>query len=67
MVAARLESDIGSRPFRFLSRHAQGVNFSMRFAGTVMRTFPDNFALFDNHTADTRIRVSGKTPLSGQL
>ncbi|MNE56469.1 hypothetical protein D3C80_1513770 [compost metagenome] len=67
MVAARLQRHIRCRPFCFVTGHAQGVDFGMRFTGTQMIAFTDDFAIQYNDTTDIGIRGGGKTPATRQF
>lgn len=48
MMATGFECDIGGRTFGFFTRHTQRVYFGMWFTRTLVVTFTDNFAIFDN-------------------
>ena len=67
MVAARFKRDVGRCAFGFFTRHAQRVHFCMRLTGAIVKTFADDFALIDNHAADARIRMGGKSPARRQF
>ena len=61
MMATGFECDIGGRTFGFFTRHTQRVYFGMWFTRTLVVTFTDNFAIFDNDAPDIRVGMRGKT------
>ena len=67
MMAARFECHIRSRTFGFFSSHTQRMYFGVWFTSTVMVTFTDNFAIFDNDAPDIRVGMRGKTSSLRQL
>src|SRR5699024_1181638 len=67
MMATGFECDIGGRTFGFFTRHTQRVYFGMWFTRTLVVTFTDNFAIFDNDAPDIRVGMRGKTSSLRQL
>ena len=67
MMTARLKGHVGGCAFRFLTGHTQRMHFRMRFTGTVVEAFTDNFALIYNHAANARVRMGGESPTLRQL
>jgi hypothetical protein len=54
-----LKSNKGRGTACLLSSGTQGMNFGMRFAGTLVPTFANHLVTLNQYTAYARIRVSG--------
>ncbi|VTM86327.1 Uncharacterised protein [Raoultella ornithinolytica] len=67
VMTAGFQRHIGSGAPGFFAGHAQRMNFRMRLAGTIVKTFADNLAVLDDHTADIRIGMGRKAPALRQL
>ncbi|CSP43857.1 Uncharacterised protein [Shigella sonnei] len=67
MMATGFECHIRRCAFGFFPRHTQRVYFGMWFTRSLVVTFTDNFAIFDNDAPDIRVGVGGKTSSLRQL
>ena len=67
MVAAGLKSDVGGGAARLFASHAQGVHFSMRLAGAIVKPLADDLTVFHNDAADVRVRMGSKATARGKL
>ena len=66
-MTARLKRNVTISTFGFFTSLMQCIHFSMTFAGSLMPAFTNNLVIFDNDTANTRIRVSGIKSVFGKL
>jgi hypothetical protein len=66
-MAAGFQRDIGGCATRFLARHAQGVDFSMRFTGALMPALTDHLTIAHNHAAHIGVRHRRKAAASRQF
>ncbi len=64
MVAAGLKSDVGGGA---RASHAQGVHFSMRLAGAMVKPLADDLTVFHNDAADVRLGWVVKATARGKL
>ena len=59
MMGAGFEGDVGSGTTGGVARCAQGVCFSVWFAGVLVPAFADGNVVFDEDAADARVRGGG--------
>ena len=66
-MAARLKGDVNGRATRCIAGHLEGVNFSVRLAGTSRPAFANNYSVAHNNATDTRIRGRRQAAKVGQM
>ena len=67
VMAAGLQRDVGCGAARLLTGHAQRMDLGMRLAGTIVKSFPYDLAIFNDNTPDVRVGMGGKTTALRQL